>query len=155
MAEPNSETRVTTADRLTRGPKPETARWMLAALLKAIGGVLCLAFLCLGLPETWMAATHQGLGLGEFPAATITRYLARSACMLYGMHGVLLLVVARDVRRYSSLVTAVGALHLAMGAVMVPVDLTSGMPWYWTLLEGPPIMVGGLLILGLQHWSRT
>lgn len=100
-----------------------------------------------------MASTHRWLGLGEFPQAPITLYLARSACVLYGMHGVLLLVIARDVTRHASLVTAVGVLHTVMGAAMFVVDLTAGMPWYWTVLEGPPVAAGGLVVLVLQRLS--
>ena len=124
---------------------------ILTLLLRFMGCVLLLAFPTILLPEAWMAATHEWLGLGEFPAATLTDYLTRSAAALYGMHGVLVLMVSTDVVRYRSLVTVLGAMNVAMGGVMLGIDLHADMPWWWTAIEGPPLMGMGVLILLLNR----
>ena len=52
------------------------------------------------MPTTWIVATHKWLGLGDFPDAPITQYLARSISALYAIFGGLVIVVSTDVRRY-------------------------------------------------------
>ncbi len=107
------------------------------------------AFGCIFIPDSGMAATHQWLGLGEFPDAPITRYLARSTSLLYGVHGLLMFVVGRNLARYAPLAALFGWLHVVIGLFMLGIDLTAGMPWYWTLVEGGPIALAGLLLVWL------
>ena len=45
---------------------------ILALVLRLNAVVLLLAFPMMLLPVEWMAATHRGLGLGEFPASPVT-----------------------------------------------------------------------------------
>ncbi len=123
-------------------------RW-LAILLRIAGGFMLLAFGAIFLPADWMAASHRWLGLGEFPASTLVAYLTRSASALYGIHGGLYLVVARDVKRYAGVLAYLAGMNIVFGALMVGVDLYAGMPWYWTVGEGPPVAVFGVLLLVL------
>ena len=97
---------------------------LLVAILRLSGAATLLAFPTVLLPGEWMASTHRWLGLGEFPAAPVTDYMARSLSVLYGFHGVLMLLVSFD---------------------------SAGMPWWWTVFEGPPIMLLGLLMLWLRR----
>ncbi len=123
---------------------------MLSWLLMVIGCGLMVAFLFMLMPGGQMAVIHQWLGLGELPDAPITFYLARSTSLLYGIHGALMFVCGRDVRKYAGLVPVFGWLHVAIGLVMLGVDLSSGMPWWWTAFEGIPISIAGLLIVWLS-----
>ncbi len=41
------------------------------------------------------------------------------------------------------------ALAMAFGALMLVMDYAIGMPWYWTLSEGPFVFLLGGTILGL------
>jgi hypothetical protein len=116
------------------------------AILRLTAVVLLLAFPMMLLPVEWMAATHRWLGLGQFPASPLVDYLTRSISFLYGFHGGLLLVVARDVRRYRGVVVYVVVMSLAFGASMIVVDLHAGLPLRWVLGEGPPIMVAAVII---------
>jgi hypothetical protein len=119
---------------------------ILVAILRLTAVVLLLAFPMMLLPVEWMAATHRWLGLGQFPASPLVDYLTRSISFLYGFHGGLLLVVARDVRRYRGVVVYVVVMSLALGASMIVVDLHAGLPLRWVLGEGPPIMVAAVII---------
>ncbi len=123
-------------------------RW-LAILLRIAGGIMLLAFGAIFLPGDWMAASHRWLGLGEFPASTLVDYLTRSASALYGIYGGLYLVIARDVRRYAGVLAYLAGMNIAFGLLMLGVDLQVGMPWYWTLGEGPPVATFGVLLLVL------
>jgi len=93
-----------------------------------------------------MASTHRWLGLGEFPRAPVVDYLARSIAALYGFHGVLLLVVSTDPVRYRAIVWFVAAMNVAFGLIVIAIDVHAGMPAFWTLGEGPPIIALGIVI---------
>ena len=117
---------------------------LLKALLRLGGVVTVSAFAAMFLPEEWMASSHAWLGLGEFPRAPIVDYLTRSIAALYGFHGVLLLTVARDPVALRPIVSYVAFVNVGFGAIMVGIDLHSGMPLVWTLAEGPPLAAMGV-----------
>jgi hypothetical protein len=120
-------------------------------LLRLAGCVTATAFLAIFLPADWMAATHQWLGLGEFPRAPIVDYLARSIAALYGFHGVLLLIISGDPVRYRTIVSYVAAMNALFGLIVLAIDLHAGLPIMWTLLEGPPITAFGIAIAVLNR----
>lgn len=124
---------------------------ILVLLLRVGGGLACLAVFAIFLPTTWMAAIHQRLGLGEFPEAPITDYLARSLSAFYAVFGGLTILVSRDVRRFGPLITYLAWVTMAFGVVITGIDALAGMPTYWTLAEGPPTFVVGLMILLLNR----
>ena len=114
--------------------------------LRLAGVVTMTAFLAMLLPTDWMASTHQWLGLGEFPRAPVVDYLARSIAALYGFHGVLLWIIATDPRKYRALVWYVAAMNVVFGLMVIAIDVHAGMPAFWTLAEGPPIVAFGIVI---------
>lgn len=126
------------------------AEKILSWLLMITGCGLMVAFLFVLMPGSQMASIHQWLGLGEMPDAPITLYLARSTSLLYGIHGVLMFVCGRNIQKYSELVPVFGWLHVVIGLTMLAIDLSSGMPWWWTTFEGVPIAMAGLLIVWLN-----
>jgi hypothetical protein len=130
-------------------------RRLLVFLLRLGGAFTVLAFLAMFLPVEWMASTHQWLGLGEFPRAPVVDYLARSVAALYGFHGVLLFIVARDPVRFAPIVRFVGVMNIAFGLMMTAIDVYAGLPSWWTLAEGPPIVGFGIAILLLSHPDRA
>ena len=123
----------------------------LILLLRLTGALLVLAFFAMFLPTEWMATTHRWLGLGEFPRTPLVDYLTRSASALYCIQGGLMIVLASDVRRFAPVVVYVALADIAFGAAMVAIDLHAGMPLYWTVGEGPTILVVGLLTLWLAR----
>ena len=129
-----------------------TPEFLLLILLLRLGGVFTVsAFLAMLLPVEWMAAIHRAIGLGEFPRAPVVDYLARS--------------VRRAVRlprrpaadhldgrgRYRLLVWYVAIMNVLFGLMLTVIDLQAGLPPLWTLLEGPPIRVFGILIAVLNR----
>jgi len=129
-----------------------TTQLRLLKILLRLGGVItAAAFLAIFLPVEWMASAHEWLGLGEFPRAPVVDYLARSIAALYGFHGVLLLIIARDPARHRPIVRYAGVLNIVFGTLMTGIDINAGMPDYWTLAEGPPIAAFGVVILYLSR----
>lgn len=108
--------------------------------------MLVTAFLAALLPIEWMAATHDWLGLGEFPRAPVVEYLARSISALYGFHGILLFVIAADPLRYRTIVRYLVFMNVVFGLMLIAIDLHAGLPPLWTLAEGPSLIVVGLLM---------
>ena len=126
-----------------------SAERLLRWILTAAGTVLLSAALFVFLPTEWMARTHRALGLGSFPDAPLTQYLTRSIAALYAIHGALVLLAARDVRRYLPFVRLIGTTDAAFGLAMLGIDLHAGMPRWWTLIEGPPVFLTGALVFVL------
>ena len=128
-------------------PQPNDAERWVVLLLRLVAVMTMSAFAAVLLPTSWMAASHARLGMGEFPASSLVDYLTRSIALLYGFHGVLAWIVSRDVRRFRPIVRYLGIMNLLFGAAMLGVDLHAGMPWFWTIAEGPPIAALGLALL--------
>ncbi|MCP3961386.1 MAG: hypothetical protein GY719_26365 [bacterium] len=126
-----------------------SSEFVAAILLRLGGAFMLLAFAAALLPTSWMAWSHARLGLGELPASPLVEYLTRSVSLLYGIHGGLYLVVASDVRRYAGVLKYLAAMNIVFGAAMVAIDLRAGLPWFWTLAEGPPVLAFGVLLLVL------
>lgn len=128
---------------------------LLATLLRLAGVITVTAFLAMLLPVDWMAATHRWLGLGEFPRMPVVEYLARSIAALYGFHGVLLLIIARDPRRYRAIVWYVAIMNVLFGLMILAIDVAAGMPGYWSAAEGPPIVAFGVVVAALNQSLPT
>jgi hypothetical protein len=101
-----------------------------------------------------MDAIHRALGLGSFPDGPMTLYLARSASVLYASIGPLYLFLSRDPIAYAALLRLFGAIKIALGFALLAIDVSAGLPWFWTAWEGPFVIawgVGLLLLVGLRN----
>lgn len=126
---------------------------LLKYLLALTGVTLLLAIIPVFFPSNVMASIHDWAGLGEFPKRPIVLYLARSASLLYAVHGALLLFVSFDLDRYEKLIVLIGWLHVLIGIIMLGIDIREAMPWYWIAAEGPPIAMGGIIVLVLCKFA--
>jgi len=128
---------------------------LLIFLLRFQAIVLLLAFGAIFLPTRWMAATHEWIGLGTFPEAPLTEYLTRSVSLMYGIHGGLFLVITKNVRRYRSPLKYLIFMGFVFGFSMTAIDVQAPMPLYWTLGEGPLIVVISAVLLYLLRYVPT
>ena len=128
----------------------ETKERLLVWLLRLSGLATVVAFPTALLPAQWMEVVHQKLGMGAMPNGAVTQYMARSLSLLYGFHGLLTLLASTDVRRFRPIIGFIGWMLLSMGPAMTLIDLHSGLPIYWTLLEGPPLFAAGAAVLWLR-----
>lgn len=128
---------------------------MLRALLRIYGTVAGLAIFAVFMPRSWMAATHEMIGLGKFPDGALVDYLARSVSALYAFHGGLLWLLARDVRRYETIITYVAAVGIAFSIFVLALDVSLGLPVWWILGEGPSVLVISLIVLALLAKERA
>jgi hypothetical protein len=87
--------------------------------------------------------------MGDLPRGPIVGYLTRSLSAMYAMHGGVVLFVSLDVRRFLPVVKCLAVLLIVFGVGMIALDVMVGMPWFWTLGEGPLIAIFGGVILWL------
>ena len=123
----------------------------LIILLRVVGVLSCTAIFACVMPTTWIAATHRWLGLGDFPDAPITQYLARSLSAFYAIFGGLAIVVSTDVQRYAPIIRFLAYVTLAFGVLITGIDLVVGMPTSWTLFQGPMTFILGVILLLLAR----
>src|SRR5262245_39979482 len=116
---------------------PATADWILRWLLRLSGGLELLAVPFIFFPGSGLNFVHDRyLGLGPLPPGTIVEYLARTLSAVYALHGAVLVGLSLNVERYRPLIAFVGLLHGLAGIVFLGIDVSAGMPWYWTYSEG-------------------
>lgn len=121
-------------------------------ILLVFGGALqSLALIPIFFPFAWMAYWHALMDIGELPQAIIVGYLTRSLSMLYATYGILYLYLALHVDRYLPLIRFMAWLKIVLGAGLAILDLYEGMPWYWTLAEGPGIIAFSILLIVVTH----
>ena len=126
----------------------DKARW-LTVLLRLEGAIEMLAFIAAVMPFRWMALTHRWLGMGELPEFPLLNYLVRSVSILYGFHGVLLWLLATDVRRYRPLIMYATVSYLVAALAITWIDWVSSMPWWWGVGEAGSVLWLGLILLWL------
>jgi hypothetical protein len=127
----------------------------LKILLILMGIAELFAIPAIFLPASVMATIHERLGLGPFPEQAITPYLARSLSFFYALHGGLLLLAARDLRRYSGLIAYIAITGLVFSVLITIFDIQSGFPWYWTVGEGPFLTILSVAFLVLLKRANT
>ena len=131
---------------------PNRWNWTRLALM-AVGTFDVLAFGALFLSDDAMAAVHQALGLGELPRTPIVGYLARTASLQYGLHGVLLWAASMNVARFAPLVPWLGGLKLLQALAITVVDATEGMPLWWTIVEPSCLALAGAGLLAARAFD--
>ncbi|MHA3772292.1 hypothetical protein ACXR0O_12230 [Verrucomicrobiota bacterium sgz303538] len=107
----------------------------LKLLLRILGGVCVLALIPLFVPRSWLDVGHKFLGLGEFPAAPIAEYLARSVSALCAFYGGLLLLLAVDVRRFVSIIKYQAVAIMALSAIGIFAGVRAGVPAYLVVAD--------------------
>lgn len=127
---------------------------LIVFILRFLGTCALFALVAVFMPMSWMAAVHVRMGLGEMPTDPIVEYMARSLSALYFFFGVLCLLASSDVNHHRSLVKILAATFLLMGVLFVWIDWSTGMPWLWSLCEGPPQIVLGTVLLFLARPNR-
>jgi len=120
-------------------------------LLRIFGSTMLLAVFAIMMPYSWMNAIHQWIGMGQLPDEPIVGYLARSTSAFYALFGGLLWALSWDLRRHRLVLCYLGAVSILFGLVFFGVDWLGGMPFYWSLTEGPIGVILGILILFLSY----
>ena len=63
----------------------------------------------------------------------------------------LLFIVSTDLARYRSIVRYLVFMNVGLGLMLVAIDVHAGLPFWWTVAEGPSLIVMGLLIALLNR----
>jgi hypothetical protein len=104
-------------------------------LLRLLGGICVLALIPLFVPRGLLDAGHRFLGLGEFPAAPIAEYLARSVSALCAFYGGLLLLLAQDVQRYLTVIRYQAVAILTFSFIGIFAGVRAGLPAYLVIAD--------------------
>ncbi len=126
----------------------------LVVLMRAVGVMLLIAVIPAVMPFAWMKDIHRLLGMGELPEGPIMGYLTRSLSAMYAMHGALVFFISLDVRRYLPVVKCLAVLGIIFGLGMLILDFMIGMPFQWTVQEGPFIAIMGCVMLWLSGYVQ-
>jgi hypothetical protein len=118
-------------------------------LLRIAGATEILAFFAVIMPRSWMEISHRWLGMGEMVGGGLIMFMIRQASYTYGMHGISLVVIASDVDRFRKLVILNGIAYLVAGPLYFWIDYSTGMPWFWTLIDSLGSAFFGAALLGL------
>jgi hypothetical protein len=124
---------------------------VLAWYLRAYGAVLLAALPAMVVPTSWLAWSHEALGLGPWPDLPLLEYLARSASGVYASFGAVALIASFDVRRYRPIILFLGLVGLPGGAYLLALGLAVKLPLWWTLTEGPGVVLTSLPLLLLSR----
>lgn len=129
------------------GRDSRTAEKVLAWSLRVCGGIDLLALVPFVMPLEWIRRAHHWCGFGPFPEGPLSEYLARATSLLWGMHGALLLYLARDVSAHAKVIAFVARLTVVAGVLLLWLGLRADLPLWWAALEGPVFAATGLWYL--------
>ncbi|MBI1314958.1 hypothetical protein GC176_27005 [bacterium] len=115
-----------------------------ALTLRFVGLLDSLAVVVAFLPWSLIEAAHAALGLGGMPRHATTEYLVRSVSLLHALLGALLVFLSYHVVRCAAVIRCLATLLSVLAALLVPVDVLSGMPLWWGVAQ-----CGGLLAIGV------
>ena len=127
-----------------------TAATLLKLLLRLSGFVTVCAVFFVFVPRDWMDYLHRSAGMGPLPPGPVVEYLARTISALYTIFGILSFIAASDLARYATLIRFVALARILYGILVFAIDIHAGMPVAWTAVEGPAILLPGVLILILH-----
>ena len=123
----------------------------LKILLLLFGLPAALAIFPFVMPFSWMAATHEWIGMGVLPHKPIVDYLARYASGFSAFYGCLLLLLMTDVRRYAPVITFQAVAILVMSCIGAIFGWRAGMPAWWIVADVIPCW----LCCGAMLWLQT
>jgi hypothetical protein len=126
----------------------------LALVLRGMGALDCLALVAVCLPREWIDALCGRLTGVAFPAVPVAWYLARSTSLLYALHGAMVVYISFDVPRHWRLIRFLAYAAIVHGGLILAIDVSSGMPGWWSAVEGPCFAVTGLVVLFLVQRAR-
>ncbi|HTN75211.1 MAG TPA: hypothetical protein VL096_08190 [Pirellulaceae bacterium] len=118
-------------------------------------GVVCAsAMVAVVMPLPWHAIIHDWLGLGELPDAPLVEYLARGMSAMCSFYGLLLIWLARDVRRYAELIRFQTLILMVISLCSTLALWNSGMPPWWIYGDAGSVWTSGLITLWLLRCLR-
>lgn len=135
--------------------KAPTRQQLLYWYLLLFGGVLCLAFIAAAMPGSWMVATAEFFQIDNFPDHRLAWYLARHLSVVYGMLGIAVIELARDLNRYRGLIFKLGWGIVVLGGLQWWVDWATEMPAIWIYGESISTALGGAVMAVLAREVKT
>lgn len=123
--------------------------------LRLTGLVEILAFIAVVMPRSWMEISHRWLNMGQMPDGPLIMFMIRQASYTYGMHGVLMWILASDVERFRLLITFSAISYILAAFVFFLIDYSASMPLWWTVGDAFGCLVVGVVMLLLNLRVRS
>jgi hypothetical protein len=137
-----------------RVPQAMNHRRLELWLLRVMGSVELGAFVAVVMPRAWMESAHEWLGMGAMPEGAVVDFTIRQASFTYGLHGILLWLLSLDIERYRPLVVFTGVSYAVAGPVFLAIDVSAGLPLFWSIAEGPGCFFFGVALLWVDWRGR-
>ncbi|HEY3321779.1 MAG TPA: hypothetical protein VGP72_15015 [Planctomycetota bacterium] len=134
---------------------PNIYERLLVIFMRLVAIATFFALVAVFMPMSCMAWVHKRLELGEMPQGPIVEYLARSTSAFYALHGGFLWLVSTDLKRYGPVLTYMIWTLIVCGVGLLALDLHAGMPTHWTMMEGPWVIMLGVVMLVLRRKGRV
>ncbi len=126
-----------------------------ANLIRAIAILQLLTAGFCFVPQSALDFLYSWVGLGQMPDLPFLRYVIRGASYCQGAIGVLLWIIASDVVRYRPLVIATGAIYLVAVPAFWAIDVMTGMPRWWAIMDTASCFLTGGILLALCFLSSS
>ena len=127
----------------------------LQGFIYLVGASALFAFGAAFMPASWIVSITEELGVEPFPETPVAFYLARHLSLMYGMVGVALIYVARDLRRFRDLIGLIAIGVVVLGVAQGLIDVQSGLPIWWTAGESLSTIFGGAALYWMHLKSAA
>lgn len=122
--------------------------------LYVVAAIQCSALLAAVMPNAWVDACAELMGVEPLPHTPLAGYLARLSSMMYVVHGATIFIVAKNLPQSQWMVRPLGWVAIVLGVAMLGIDLTEGMPIVWTWTEFLAITANGVIMVVMAGPSR-
>lgn len=125
------------------------AEKQLSGYLRVLGIITMTAVFAVVMPFHWMDAISGWLTGWGMPNTPVINYLARGLSLMYVFFGVMVFRLSFSPSRHLEILKFLGQAGVIFGIAMTALDPAIGLPWQWTLAEGPATILINLLLLYL------
>ncbi len=116
---------------------------LLRSWLMLVGVVQCAAVIAVFMPHSWMDLCSRLMDVDSLPTGSLPGYLARLSSAMYVVHGTMLIITAWNLPLVLPIVIPFARLTIALGGIMLWIDVAERMPIVWTFLETIALVLSG------------
>jgi len=128
---------------------------LLRSWLILVGIVQFSAVIAVFMPQSWMDLCSGFMGVDPLPVGSLPGYLARLSSAMYVVHGAMLIITAWNLPLVMPIVIPFARVTIALGGIMLWIDVAESMPLVWTLFETITLVASGGLTEYLARRARS
>ena len=112
-----------------------------------VAAIQCSALIAAWMPDAWVDACAELMGVEPLPHTPLAGYLARLSSMMYFVHGATLCIVAKNLPQSEFMILPLGWVSIFLGFAMLGIDIAERMPIFWTGIEFSAIATNGMVMV--------